>query len=72
MIVLQTVFQATAEKVVTLEDERDAVPSVDSIKQELDAVKREINRNKENIHGCKVSLNTVSSYPVSYCSCCDI
>jgi hypothetical protein len=53
-IAFQGAFQATAEKVVTLEDERDGVPSVDSIKQELDGVKQEINHNKEEIRECRV------------------
>lgn len=40
-----------------LENERDAIPSVDSIKQELGAVKQRINRNKEEIRDCKVREN---------------
>lgn len=44
---------------MALEDERDAVPSVDSIKQELDAVKKQINHNKEEIRGCRVCPSMV-------------
>lgn len=51
---VQTAFHATAEKVKDLETERDAVPSVDSIRQDLNAVKQEINHNKDEIRDCKV------------------
>ncbi|KAF8574882.1 P-loop containing nucleoside triphosphate hydrolase protein [Ramaria rubella] len=47
--------QATEEKVVALEAEKDNVPSIDTIKERLKGVKADISRNKDDIRDCKAN-----------------